>query len=140
MKKKEITICGKSVTMAYCYATEIAYNIMTDEDINDFMIEAGEHITDNRMPNIRKSIFAILASINAYYESQGTESPITDKELMTEASPEDVCNALGTVIGLRSQFYFTPKAATTTSDASPSGQSPEEDDEKNAPAPTTSTD
>lgn len=139
MKKKEITICGKSVTMAYCYATEIAYNIMTNEDINDFMIEAGEHITDNRMPNIRKSIFAILASINAYYEDQGTESPITDKELMTEASPEDVCNALGTVIGLRSQFYFTPKAATNP-DASPSGQSPEEDDEKNAPAPTTSTD
>ena len=28
MIKKEVTLCGKQVTLAYCFATEIGYKIL----------------------------------------------------------------------------------------------------------------
>ena len=33
MITREVTLCGKQVTLAYCYATEIAYKDLTNEDI-----------------------------------------------------------------------------------------------------------
>ena len=57
MKKKEITLAGKHVTVAYCYATEIAYKDLSGQDIADFMGEVGEAIAANKMPDVKKSIF-----------------------------------------------------------------------------------
>ena len=108
MITKEITICGKQVTLAYCYATEISYKILTDEDIIDFGQEIVEKIQHEQMPDIRKTIFLILASMNAYYESKGEKAPVTDKELMYECTPQEIGQALGVIIGLRSQFYHVP--------------------------------
>ena len=110
MITKEITIVGKSVTLAYCYATEISYKILSDEDINIFMAEVYECMNDDiqRMPDIRKTIFLILAAISAYYESKGEELPIDDKTLMYDCKPEELGTALGVVLGLRGQFYAVP--------------------------------
>jgi hypothetical protein len=108
MITKEITIAGKQITLAYCYATEIAYKILSEQEITDFMAEASEAIQAEKMPDIRKSMFVILAAVQAYYEANGEEIPITDKELMYESSPEDIGLALGTIIGLRMKFYHTP--------------------------------
>ena len=108
MITKEITICGKQVTLAYCYATEISYKILSDEDIIDFGQEVIEKIQREQMPDIRKTIFLILASMNAYYESKGEKAPVSDKELMYECSPQEIGQALGVIIGLRSQFYHIP--------------------------------
>ena len=110
MITKEITIGGKPVTLAYCYATEISYKILSDEDINIFMTEVYECMNDDiqRMPDIRKTIFLILAAISAYYESRGEELPIDDKTLMYDCKPEELCTALGVVLGLRGQFYAVP--------------------------------
>ena len=110
MNTKEITIGGKSVTLAYCYATEISYKLLSDEDINIFMTEVYECMNDDiqRMPDIRKTIFLILAAISAYYESRGEELPIDDKTLMYECKPEELGTALGVVLGLRGQFYAVP--------------------------------
>ena len=108
MITKEITICGKQVTLAYCYATEISYKILSDEDIIDFGQEVIEKIQHEQMPDIRKTIFLILASMQSYYESKGEQCPITDKELMYECSPQEIGTTLGTIIGLRSQFYHVP--------------------------------
>ena len=108
MITKEITICGKQVTLAYCYATEISYKILSDEDIIDFGQEVIEKIQHEQMPDIRKTIFLILASMNAYYESKGEKAPVSDKELMYECSPQEIGQALGVIIGLRSQFYHVP--------------------------------
>ena len=110
MITKEITIGGKSVTLAYCYATEISYKLLSDEDINIFMTEVYECMNDDiqRMPDIRKTIFLILAAISAYYESKGEELPIDDKTLMYECKPEELGTALGVVLGLRGQFYAVP--------------------------------
>ena len=108
MITKEITICGKQVTLTYCYATEISYKILSDEDIIDFGKEVVEKIQHEQMPDIRKTIFLIIASMQSYYESKGQECPITDKELMYECTPQEIGVALGTIIGLRSQFYHVP--------------------------------
>lgn len=110
MITKEITLCGKQVTLAYCYATEISYKILSDEDITDFIIEVATAIQDkNRMPDIRKTIFLVLASMQSYYESKGEKAPITDKQMMYDSMPEELGTALGVVIGLRTNFYHIPK-------------------------------
>jgi len=108
MITKEIKLCGKQVTLAYNYATEISYKILSDEDIFDFGQEVVEKIQHEQMPDIRKTIFLIIASMQSYYESKGEECPITDKELMYECTPQEIGVALGTIIGLRSQFYHVP--------------------------------
>lgn len=108
MITKEITICGKQVTLAYCYATEISYKILSDEDIIDFGQEIVEKIQHEQMPDIRKTIYLILAAMNAYYESKGEKAPVSDKELMYECTPQEIGQALGVIIGLRSQFYHVP--------------------------------
>lgn len=119
MKQKTITITtatadGKTaqveVTLAYCFATEIAYRDLSGEDITDFMQEAAVAVNSDtpRMPDIKKSIYAILSAILAYYESAGQEAPIKDTDLMRHCTPQDLGNALGTVIGLRAQFYTLP--------------------------------
>jgi hypothetical protein len=108
MITKEITICGKQVTLAYCYATEISYKILSDEDIIDFGQEVVEKIQHEQMPDIRKTIFLIIASMQSYYESKGEQCPVTDKELMYECTPQDIGMALGVIIGLRTNFYHVP--------------------------------
>ena len=108
MITKEITLCGKQVMLAYCYATEISYKILSDEDIISFGREIAEKIQHEQMPDIRKTIYLILASMQSYYESKGEKSPITDKELMYECTPQEIGQALGTVLGLRGQFYHIP--------------------------------
>jgi hypothetical protein len=108
MLKKEITIAGKQVTLGYCFATEIAYQDMAGENIADYMTEAYADIQADRVPNIKKTILAILACIVSYYTSTGEEAPVKDSELMNEATPEELGVAIGSVIELRTDFYKVP--------------------------------
>ena len=108
MITKEITLCGKQVTLAYNYATEISYKILSDEDIIDFSQEIVEQVQREQMPDIKKTLFLILASMQSYYESKGEKSPIEDKELMYECTPNEIGTTLGTILRLRSQFYHVP--------------------------------
>lgn len=108
MTQKEITLCGKHVTLAYCYATEIGYKILSDEDITAFVTEAVAFIQQERMPDTRKSVFLILSAMKAYYDSRNEQTPIDDKAIMYEATPAEFGNAVGTVLGLRAEFYHVP--------------------------------
>lgn len=117
--------------MAYCYATEISYKILTDEDISDFMNEAVVSIKNNRMPDTRKTIFLIIASVQAYYESlpPGTDgkkpaAPITERELMYECTPQELGILTGTILGMWAQFYHLPAGETE--------DKPSDEDPKNA--------
>ena len=109
MITKEVTICGKQVMLAYCYATEISYKVLTDENIEVFMGEVGDAITNETMPDVKKSIMLILASMMSYYEFKDENAPLTDKELMTNTTPSELGNAVGVIVGLRSKFYYVPK-------------------------------
>ena len=109
MKKKEITLAGKKVTVAYCYATEIAYKDLSGQDIADFMGEIGEALADNKMPDTKKSIFLLVAAIMSYYETKKEDAPISDAQIMTDATPLEMGAAIGAVLNLRSEFYALPE-------------------------------
>ena len=108
MSKKEITLCGKQVTLAYCYATEIAFKDMSNQDITDFMIEAVPQIQAQKMPDAKKVVLLIVAALMSYYQSIGEETPIEDKDIMYRATSKEIGNAIGVVIGLRADFYHIP--------------------------------
>ena len=129
MKTKNITICGKDVTLAYCYGTEISYKMLADEDINDFVQEviAALNAEPQRMPDIKKSVLLIIAAAMAYTESKGEKCPVSDKDLMYQATPDELGTALGTVIALRMEFYHVP-----TDEAEAAKKEQKVDDPKNA--------
>ena len=108
MITKEITICGKAVTLAYCYATEIAYKNMTNEDMFDYIQKAVEAIQNQRDPDIEKTIYAILACMMAYYED-ADKAPVKDSEIMKQATPVEIGTAMLTILSMRSEFYHVPK-------------------------------
>ena len=108
MITKGITICGKQVTLAYCYATEIAYKNMTNEDMFDYAQKAVEAIQNQRDPDIEKTIYAILACLMAYYED-ADKAPVKDSEIMKQATPVEIGTAMLTILSMRSEFYHVPK-------------------------------
>ena len=107
MITKEITICGKQVTLAYCYATEISYKLLAEEELSPFLNNVREAIAQKKeeIPDARKTLFAILAAANAYYESEHDECPISDKELMYDATPDETGGALGNLLLAWAEFY-----------------------------------
>lgn len=119
MLTKEITLCGRQVTLAYCYATEIAYKDRSDENIADYIKEAVACIQQETDPDIKHTIDAIVACMLAYYKSQGKEAPLTDTDLMNDAKPAELGTAIFTIIGLRIDFYHVPK--DEPADTVPSG-------------------
>lgn len=108
MITKEVTICGKQVTLAYCYATEIAYKNLCNEDMFDYAKHAIESIQAERDPDIEKTIYAIIASMMAYYEEKD-KAPIKDTDLMKEAKPVEIGTAMLAILSMRTEFYHVPK-------------------------------
>ena len=107
MITKEITICSKKVTLAYCYATEIAYKDLADEDMLDYAKHAIDSIHAQRDPDIKRTIFAIIACMMAYYED-ADKAPVKDSEIMREATPVEIGTAMLTILSMRSEFYHVP--------------------------------
>ena len=108
MKTKTITIAGKETTLAYCYATEIGYKLLSDEDITAYMADAMEALKESRMPDTRKTVYVVIAAINAYSEWQEETPSVSDRDLMYEATPLELGTALATIIQLRADFYKVP--------------------------------
>ena len=101
----------RTVTLGYCYATEIAYKDMAGENIADIIQEtiACVNAQPARMPDTKRSIYLVVAAVVAYYESMKKEAPIKDIDIMSEATPLELGKALGTIINLWAQFYNIPK-------------------------------
>ena len=108
MITKEITLCSKQVTLAYCYATEIAYKDLSDEDMSDYAQAAVESIHAQRDPDIKKTILVIIACMMAYYED-ADKAPVKDSDIMKEATPVELGTAMLTILNMRSEFYHVPK-------------------------------
>lgn len=122
MTTKEITICGTQLALSYCYAVEIGYKIMADQNIHDFFDEVGKALNEQKMPDIQRTVYLIMASAMAYYESREAAAPITDKQLIYESSPEDLGNALLAIITLRNEFFKVPSDELTESEKQPDGK------------------
>lgn len=114
MKTKEVTICGKQVTLAYCYATEIAYKDIADEDMIDFIHHAIESVQNQKDPDVKRTIIAIHSCIFAFADAntpdgQDVVTPVTLKQMMKEMSPSEMGIALFAILDLRKQFYKVSK-------------------------------
>lgn len=116
----------RTATLGYCYATEIAFKDLSGQDIADFMTEALPLIQDNKMPDMKKTIYTILSCMIAYYQSIGEEPPVKDTDLMNEATPLEIGTAFGIMLKLRGDFYHIPTGEpedkSTVPDASASGK------------------
>lgn len=109
MKKKEVTIAGKTVSLAYCYATEIIFNDLTGEDINEFFKEV--FLSEGKPANPKKILYAILACAIAYAEgTTTTEGVLEDKTLMYEAKPDELIGAFKVVVELHNEWYKLPSS------------------------------
>lgn len=104
MKKKTITIAGKKVTLAYCYATEIAFTEYTGESFQSYIRAAANQTgTDTK-----KMLYAIMSAVMAWAQYEGTEPAITDRQLLYEATPEQFGAAYTAVLELFAAFYKLP--------------------------------
>ena len=108
MVQQSITLCGKDVQLAYCYATEVSFRILAEEDIHAFLQEATVKVQQQQMPDIKKCILLILACLSAYYESKGEPLPLEDKDLMYNCEVDEMGTAIGTCIKLYMEFYHLP--------------------------------
>ena len=98
MKTKEIYLCGVKVMIAYCFATEIAFKKFTGANLDEFDASNPEHI-----------IYIILAAIATYYQKEGIDAPVKDENLMYDAQPKEMIEALNEVLKLRADWYQLPK-------------------------------
>ena len=106
MTTKTIKIANKEVTLAYCYATEIAFQRYTGTGLENF-----------------DALSAMLA-YNEATKKAPEDAPIKDTDLMYEAKPADLILAVATVFELRKQWYNIPAGDTAE-------KAEEEDKEKN---------
>ena len=97
MTKKTINIAGKEVTLAYCYATEIAFSKYTGDSIDKFDAANPEHV-----------LYLILSAIVAWSQAKGDEPVIKDDELMYNAKPKELIDALTEIFKLRAEWYEVP--------------------------------
>jgi hypothetical protein len=114
--EKTITICGKEVQMRYCAASETGYELLSGKSSDVFsptVIEKNEkgEIVKIEPPKATTDdyIKLAIASIVAAYERNEQEVPISAKDIMYEAEPEEVRNLIMSVIELRQTWYTVPK-------------------------------
>ena len=127
MTTKEITLCGQQVTLGYCFATEILFNELSGQYLSDYATHAIDCIGKQKDPDTEQTIYAILACMISYAESQKKEAPLKDTDLMYSAAPAELGIAIFTILELRSQFYHVPESAKQANN--------EEEEEKEGESP-----
>lgn len=107
-------IAGIEVTLGYCFATELNYRNLADEEIADYFKKAFGCIQEGKDPDTDKSIRLVLASIISYYDSIHTDSgkatyPIDERTLIYDTAPDELMKAVITIVNLRNKFYKIPE-------------------------------
>ena len=97
MTQKEITIAGKTIHLAYCYATEIGFHKLTNKSIEKFSSD-----------NPEDAMYLIIASMLSWYQSNGEVSPHTDEQLMYGTKPTEIIEAVTVIFKLRAEWYNIP--------------------------------
>ena len=109
MKSTTITIAGKQVGIAYCFATEIAFRKYTGEDFNTYISTISQQASQGNVDvDAEKSLYLILSAIMAYYNGRGEETPVKDTDLMYECSPQELITAYAEVMRLYREWYQIP--------------------------------
>lgn len=93
MIRSSITIGGKKADIAYCYATEIIFNKNTGTSIDMFDAENPEHL-----------VYLIIAALMSADEKPA----ITDHDIMYDARPKEIIDAVQAVFEARREWYELP--------------------------------
>ena len=112
MIQETTKIAGIDVTLGYCFATELNYRNLADEEIANYFKEAFAYIQEGKDPDTDKSIRLILASVISYYDSQsegGATYPINERTLIYDTAPDELMKAVITIVNLRNKFYKVPE-------------------------------
>ena len=139
--EKSIKLCGKDVFMRYCAATETGFELLSGKNVSVFIPrfgknEKGETIV-TELPTATSDDFiklAIAGIVAAYDfrsdENNMVEPPVTTKEIIYEASSEEVTAMVTAIMQLRNEWYHVP--ATIKKEP---GSEVEDKDQKNVSRP-----
>lgn len=98
MEHTTVTIGGKEYGACYCFGTEIIFHKLSGLNIEQLDATNPEH-----------SVCLILASILAYYQTKNEDMPLTDREILENASPREIVDTLKAVATMRARFYELPE-------------------------------
>ena len=96
--EKTISICGQDVQMLYCAATETGFEQLANRSINVFL--PGD---DNENPAATGDDYIKLgiAAIIAAYARNDQEPPVSVKDVLYEATPQEVVALITSAVELR---------------------------------------
>ncbi|MBR5879563.1 MAG: hypothetical protein IKY91_08385 [Akkermansia sp.] len=120
--ERTIKICGVDVALRYCAATETGYESMTDKPIGVFIPTIGKDeegkdvIVKPAAATMRDYLYLALAAIVAAYGRRNENAPLDSKEILYDATPEEVTLLVTTVAELRNEWYAIPASAKDEND------------------------
>ena len=94
MNKKEVTICGQPIKVMYCAASENGFEDLSGKSFQDFNFTSNKDL-------LNLSIACIVAS----YAEEGIDAPISGKDLLYKATPQELANLYKTVLELLKEWY-----------------------------------
>lgn len=103
--EKTISICGQDVQMLYCAATETGFEQLANRSINVFLPgDDDENPAATGDDYIKLGIAAIIAA----YARNDQEPPVSVKDVLYEATPQEVVALITSAVELRAKWYDVP--------------------------------
>ena len=103
--EKTISICGQDVQMLYCAATETGFEQLANRSINVFLPGDDE---ENPAATGDDYIKLGIAAIIAAYARNDQEPPVSVKDVLYEATPQEVVALITSAVELRAKWYDVP--------------------------------
>ena len=127
--ERTIHICGKDIRMIYCAATENGYEELSGKSIFSFVPtvtknDKGEDEVQPAAATSKDYMMLSIASIIAASEQQGVEVPITSKDILYEATAQEVSQMLLAIVELRNEWYKVPDVAKEDEKPADDGDKP----------------
>ena len=97
MKETTIKICGQEVGLAYCMAAEQGFEEISGKSFVDFD------------PKMQRDLLALLsACMVAYAQAHDEEAKVTGKDILFNATPTEIADALAALAQIRVEWYDVP--------------------------------
>lgn len=147
MTEKTITICGKEVRIIYCAATESGFEKIANKSASVFSPQLGKNdegklvVIGPPLATNGDYISLGMAGIIAAYGKDNLEPPLEYKDILYNASPEDISQLVITIVNLRSEWYHIPKIVEEQlkQEAEQKGKTQDVEESKNVQSPTSDT-
>ena len=125
--------------MRYCAAAEMGYEILTGKKMEVFSpvfgkdIDGKDIVEEPAKATTQDYLYLAVAAIVAAYDRNKEQAPITGKDILYDATPQEVAELLTTVVLLRMEWYKVPDVVKPDMKPDTKGRR-----SKNAQPPTTS--